>query len=71
MMHNDAEVVRMPARKTTSSPERLTVTIDVSERDELERLSQQTDRSLAWHMREALRQYLAHVRGQRDSEKPG
>ncbi|HKW49304.1 MAG TPA: ribbon-helix-helix protein, CopG family [Gemmatimonadaceae bacterium] len=54
----------MPARKITSNPERLTVTLDATERDELEQLSQQTDRSLAWHVREALHQYLAQTREQ-------
>lgn len=56
----------MPARKMTSNPERLTVTLDAAERQELERLSRQTDRSLAWHVREALRQYLARTREQSD-----
>lgn len=59
----------MPARKMTSNPERLTVTLDATEREELERLSRQTDRSLAWHVREALRQYLARTREQSEKGK--
>ena len=52
----------MPARKATSNPERLTVTLDAIEREELGRLSRKTDRSLAWHVREALREYLTRAR---------
>lgn len=53
----------MPARKLTSNPTgRLTVTLDAAERAELERLSVETDRSLAWIVREAIRQYLSRVR---------
>jgi len=59
----------MPARKMTSNPERLTVTLDATEREQLEQLSQQTDRSLAWHVREALRQYLARTRKQSEKAK--
>lgn len=61
----------MPARKTTSNPERLTVTLDATERQGLERLSRQTDRSLAWHVREALREYLARTREQSEKAKAG
>lgn len=61
----------MPARKMTSNPERLTVTFEATEREELERLSRQTDRSLAWHMREALRLYLARSREQSEKNKAG
>lgn len=61
----------MPARKMTSNPERLTVTLDATEREELERLSRRTDRSLAWHVREALRQYLARMREQSEKGKAG
>jgi predicted transcriptional regulator len=48
----------MPARKVTTQPDRLTVTLEAAERAELDRLSERTERSLAWHVREALRQYL-------------
>lgn len=59
----------MPARKVSPNPtERLTVTLDVADRAELERLSRKTDRSLAWIVREALRQYLAKARD-RDRDK--
>lgn len=61
----------MPARKTTSNPERLTVTLDATEREELERLSRQTDRSLAWHVREALREYLTRARDEPENGKAG
>lgn len=61
----------MPARKMTSNPERLTVTLDATEREELERLSRRTDRSLAWHVREALHQYLARTREQSEKGKAG
>jgi predicted transcriptional regulator len=59
----------MPARKTTPNPERLTISLDASERDKLEQLAQETDRSLAWHVREALRQYL--LAQARESREPG
>jgi len=53
----------MPARKVTSnSADRLTVTLDAADRAELDRLAAETDRSLAWIVREALRQYLEKVR---------
>lgn len=54
----------MPARKVTSnSADRLTVTLDAEDRAELERLAAKTDRSLAWIVREAVRQYLKTIRG--------
>jgi predicted transcriptional regulator len=56
-------VIVMPARKMTPNPtDRLTVTLDAASRAELERLSLKTDRSLAWIVREALRQYLSKAR---------
>jgi predicted transcriptional regulator len=55
----------------SSNPERLTVTLDATGRGKLERLSRQTDRSLAWHVREALRQYLVRTREQADKGKTG
>lgn len=61
----------MPARKIASSADRLTVTLDAAEREELERLSRETDRSLAWHVREALRQYLPRARNQSENDKAG
>lgn len=61
----------MPARKTTSNPARLTVTVDATQREELERLSRRTDRSLAWHVREALREYLTRARARSDNGKAG
>jgi predicted transcriptional regulator len=59
----------VPARKIASSPDRLTVTLDATEREQLERLSRDTDRSLAWHVREALRQYLPRARDQSEKDK--
>ena len=53
----------MTARKVTeSASDRLTVTLDAEDRAELERLAKDTDRSLAWIVRDAIRQYLAKVR---------
>lgn len=59
----------MPARKVTSNPERLTVTLEATEREQLEQLSLQTDRSLAWHVREALHQYLARTQERSENGK--
>jgi predicted transcriptional regulator len=51
------------ARKITpTGTGRLTVTLDASDRAELERVSDATDRSLAWIVREALREYLEKSR---------
>lgn len=53
----------MPARKVTpNSADRLSVTLDVADRAELDRLAAETDRSLAWIVRDALRQYLEKFR---------
>lgn len=50
----------MPARKVTNnSADRLSVTLDEADRKELDRLATETDRSLAWHVRAAVREYLA------------
>ena len=59
----------MTARKVTeSASDRLTVTLDTGDRAELERLAKDTDRSLAWIVRDAIRQYLAKVRQGRREE---
>lgn len=56
----------MPARKvTSSSADRLTITLDAADRAALDKLSAETDRSLAWIVRDAVRQYLYGAR------KPG
>lgn len=61
----------MPARKVTlNSAGRLTVTLDTADRAELERLSKEADRSLAWIVREAVRQYLEKERS-RERGKAG
>jgi len=53
----------LAARKVTlTGTDRLTVTLDASDRAELERLSTESDRSLAWIVREALREYLQKSR---------
>lgn len=53
----------MPARKVTpNSADRLTVTLDGADRAALEKLSTETDRSLAWIVREAVREYLSRAR---------
>ena len=60
----------MPARRVTANPaDRLTVTLDAADRAELERLSAKTERSLAWFVREALRDYLAKTRDQADDQE--
>lgn len=61
----------MPTRKVTAHPERLTVTLDATEKEKLERLSVETDRSLAWHIREALRQYLTQAHAQSQPRQTG
>jgi predicted transcriptional regulator len=56
-------VASMSARKATpNSADRLTVTLDAADRAELEKLAAETDRSLAWIVREAVRQYLDRAR---------
>jgi len=63
MHHLESETVAMPARKVTPNPsERLTVTLDAEDKAELERLAKASDRSLAWVVRDALRQYLEKAR---------
>ena len=53
----------MPARKVTpNSANRLTITLDSEDRQILDQLAKQSDRSLAWIVREALQQYLAKAR---------
>ncbi len=53
----------MPTRKMIPNPtDRLTISLDAADRAELEKLSRETDRSLAWIVRDALRQYLAKAR---------
>ena len=60
----------MPARKVSTNPtDRLTVTLDAEDRQELERISAETDRSLAWVVREAVRQYLSKIRQRGRDEK--
>lgn len=54
----------MVARKVTSTEaDRLTITLDAEDRAKLTRLAEQSDRSLAWHAREAIKQYLASKLG--------
>lgn len=49
----------MPARRvTTGKADRLTITLDAKDRAEIERICQKLDRSLAWLVRTALREYL-------------
>jgi predicted transcriptional regulator len=53
----------MPARKVTpNSAKRLTITLDSEDRQALDRLARESDRSVAWIVREALQQYLANRR---------
>jgi len=49
----------MPARRVTEhGAMRLTITLDAADREELDRLARENGRSVAWYVREALRQYL-------------
>jgi Ribbon-helix-helix protein, copG family len=63
--HYSTGVSQMPARKAspTSTAARLTVTLKSAHREELNRIAAETDRSLAWLVRDALRQYLDRARG--------
>jgi predicted DNA-binding protein len=55
--------VAMVARKvTTNKAVPLTVTLDEADRAELDRLSKETDRSLAYMVREAVSDYLRKMR---------
>ena len=57
----------MVARKVTSAAsDRLTITLDSEDRAELTRLAERSDRSLAWHAREAIKRYLAVSSGKGD-----
>jgi predicted transcriptional regulator len=59
----------MPARRVTiTNADRLTVTLDAADRAELERLAERTERSLAWIVRDAVKQYLATSKGKQKSE---
>ena len=50
----------MPARRVTQNPaNRLTITLDEADRQELDRISKERDRSLAWIVRDAIRAYLS------------
>lgn len=71
--HHDAQTVRsVPARKvTTNAADRLTITLDAADRAELDRMSAETDRSLAWYVREALREYLAKARSSSGNTSQG
>lgn len=54
----------MAARKiTTASSDRLTITLDADDRAKLTRISEKSDRSLAWLVRDAIKQYLAGMSG--------
>ena len=50
----------MAARKiTAASSDRLTITLDADDRAKLTHLAEQSDRSLAWLVRDAIKQYLS------------
>lgn len=54
----------MVARKVSDkSSDRLTVTLDAEDRAKLNRLAERSDRSLAWHVREAIKRYLIATQG--------
>lgn len=61
----------MTARRVTeNSAARLTITLDAADRAELEALAKLSDRSLAWVVRDAIRQYLATAKVN-DQQKRG
>jgi predicted transcriptional regulator len=45
------------------------VTLDAADRAEVARLAQEEDRSLAWVVREALREYLAKTRAHKTDQE--
>ncbi|WP_084384801.1 ribbon-helix-helix protein, CopG family [Novosphingobium naphthalenivorans] len=49
----------MAARKMPKVQDRLTISLEAGDRAKLETLANKTDRSLAWLVREAIKQYLA------------
>jgi predicted transcriptional regulator len=60
---------QVPARRVTeNSPDRLTVTLDADDRAELEKLASEKDRSLAWIVRDAVREYLRRARDARHKQ---
>jgi predicted transcriptional regulator len=62
----------MPARRVTeNSPDRLTVTLDAADRATLDALSAEIDRSLAWIVRNAIRQYLANSKNDQQQKGAG
>jgi predicted transcriptional regulator len=48
----------MPAHKVSDSSDRISVTIGATARAALEHMAERKERSLAWVVREAIRQYL-------------
>lgn len=60
----------MPTRKLTpNATDRITVTVDATDRAALDQLSKEADRSLAWLIREAISQYLAKRRRTPDTKQ--
>lgn len=49
----------MSVGKTSKVQDRLTISLETGDRARLNALADRTDRSLAWHVREAIKQYLA------------
>lgn len=49
----------MAVGKTPKTQDRLTISLETGDRARLDALADRTDRSLAWHVREAIKQYLA------------
>lgn len=57
----------MPARKIAGqSSDRLTITLESNDRVALEARAKEIDRSIAWILRDAVKQYLAKLRPERD-----
>jgi hypothetical protein len=52
--------ILMPSMRTSETlPARLTVSLEATERAELDRLASEKERSLAWLCRQAIREYLS------------
>jgi len=65
MMNHNASIggTDMPStRSIENSPERLTISLGATERAELDRLAAESERSLAWIGRQAIREYLSRNR---------
>lgn len=58
----------MPARRVAEEANRITVTLDTKDRQELDRMAGEQKRSRAHLVREAIEEYLAKRRSAEDSK---